>query len=258
MTQTLAAWQNLAKAAAITATSYETTLPPENTIDDIGAASTAWQTLAGVTTATITYVLDEPGSSVRVIGLFRTNLSPYAQITATITRESVETWTQTLAGPAIGYGQVVFVLTGVEYADSVEIEIIDDQNTKGCLNVPLVFIGDAWLPEWSVTAASTDGWVPETNIQRTRGGQVYQTLLSNARELSFEFAAIDPDEASAAPREMARLSGMGINVLFIADANRNAADRDAIFGRITSMKPFGYLPGETGIRTWAATIVERM
>ena len=45
------AWQNLAKNATITAGSAATNLAASNVATDIGASSTAWQTVYGVVTA---------------------------------------------------------------------------------------------------------------------------------------------------------------------------------------------------------------
>lgn len=258
MTQTLMAWTNLAKLATVSATSTESGLPAENTLNDIGAPSTAWQSEAGTTTATLTYTLNDPGSAVRVIGIFRINATDQAQITATITLDSVETWTYTLSGPVTGYGQVVFVLTEDEPADSVAITIEDAGNPDGYLNVPLVMIAPAWLPTWPVSPASADNWAPEVNRQITRGGQVYQTSLSNPRTYSFEFGAVDPDETYAAAREIGRLASMGVNVLFIPNAEGAYVKQDAIFGIVSTVRPYGFLPGPGGVRTWGATITERL
>lgn len=257
MTQTLMAWQNVAKAATVSATSAEATLPVTNMLNDIGDASTGWQSVAGVTTATLTFTLDTT-HTVRVIALFRTNLSPFAQVRVTITYDGGETWTGTMAGPAVGYGQVLFILSDAEYADTVEIEIEDTGNTQSFLNVPLVFIGDAWLPTWSVSPSSSDNWAPEINRQITRGGQVYQTSLSNPRTYSFEFGAVDPDETYAAAREIGRLASMGVNVLFIPNAEGAYVKQDAIFGIVSAVRPYGFLPGPGGVRTWGATITERL
>lgn len=258
MTQTLLAWTNIAKLAKIVASSSEKLMPPENTINDIGDASVGWQTLYGTVSADLTYTLDAAGSTVRTIGLFRTNLSATAQITATITYNGVETWTDTLAGPAAGYGQVVFVLEAPEYADSVTIEIVDTNNPDLFINVPLVFIGDAWLPTYSVSSSLADGWEPNQNIQKTRGGQEYVTQLSNPRSVEFEFGAVLSDEAYAAAKEIERLSGLGINVLFIPDSEWSDIKYDAVFGRISNARRMGVLPGPGRVRVWGATITERL
>lgn len=258
MTQTLAAWQNLGKLATISATSAVSGLPAENTINDIGDASTAWQTELGVTTATITYTLATAGSTVRVVGLFRTNLTSQAQITLTINFDGGEVYTETLAGPTVGYGQVVFILPETEYADSVEIEIVDATNPDSVLNIPLVFIGDAWLPEWSASPSSSDGWAGVANVLTTRGGQIYQTMLANPRVATFEFAAMTPADTFAAAREIGRLASLGINVLFIIDAEGDNVAQEAIFGIVSNVRPFGFLPGAVGMRTWGATVTERL
>lgn len=256
-TQTLIAWTNIAKLATVAATSSETLMPPEMTVNDIGDASTAWQSLAGVTTATLTYTLSVAGSSVLVIGLFRSNLSSTAQITAVITYDGIETWMDTLSGPVVGRGQVVFVLPSAEYADSIAIEIVDDDNPDGFLNVPLVFIGNAWLPTYGVAPSMTGAWIPQQNNQTTRGGQEYTTQLSNARTLNFEFGAILSDEHYAGAEEVSRLAGLGINVLVIPDANSDAVQYDAIFGKMQA-GPMGVVPGASRMRTWRATVTERL
>ena len=258
MTQTVIGWVNLAKLATITATSSDDALPPENMVNEIGSASTAWQTVAGVTNATLTFTFDDPGLPVRTIGLFRTNLTTQAQITATITLDSVETWTETLAGPAVGYGQVVFITVEAENADSLTIEIDDPSNPDAFLNVPLVFIGDAWLPTYSIAPSSADTWAPEVNRLTTRGGQLYQTQLANPRSLAFEFGAVDRDEAYTAAREINRLAALGLNVLVIPDGDGDYVKYEAVFGTITNCRPFGYLPGASGTRTWGATVTERL
>jgi hypothetical protein len=256
-TQSLIAWTNLAKLASVTATSSEALFPPANTINDIGAPSTGWQSADTVLTASLEYTLAVAGSTVDVIGIFRTNLSDTAQVTATIRYSGVDIWTETKAGPAPGYGQVVFILPGGRYADRVTIAIDDPDNDDNHLNVPLVFIGPAWLPEYSFAPSLTDGWEPLQNTLKTRGGQVYPTLLSNPRTLGFEFAAITPDDTYTAAREIARLAGMGGNFLVIADANGDEIKRDAVFGTLASARAMGTVPGTT-IRTWAGTVSERL
>lgn len=255
--QTIIGWVNIAKLASIVASSAEDLLPPENTINDIGAPSAGWQTADGVTSASIEYTFDQEGSSVRMVGIFRSNLTPNAQINVTITHGGSDTWTGTLAGPRAGYGQVVFILPETEYADSVTIEIEDAENPDGHINVPLVFIGDAWLPTYSVSPSLNDGWQPQQNIQLTRGGQAYVTELSNPRVMSFDFGAIAQDEAYTAPRELARLAGLGTNVLIIPDGNADEIQYEAIFGMITAPRPMGTVPG-TRLRTWSATVTERL
>ena len=256
MTQTAIAWINLAKLATIAASSYDTAYPPENTVDDQGAPTLGWQTVAGTRNASITYTMAVSGSLVKVIGLFRTNLMPNATVTATVTYASVDVWTETLAGPASGYGQVVFILPDAEYADTVTIEIDDPDNTDGRLNIPLVFIGNAWLPTYSVAPSKTDGWSPIVNAQRSRGGSLFQTSLSNPRVKSFEFSAIPEDEGYTAAMELARYQSMAVNVLFIEDIEGDNVKYDAIFGPL-SARPFGVLAGASRIRTWGATIEER-
>jgi hypothetical protein len=258
MTQSAIGIINLAKLAGVTATSYEVALPPENVLTDIGAASTAWQTLAGVTNASITFTMATPGSLVKGIGLFRTNMSPTAQISATVTSGGIDVWTETLSGPAAGYGQVVFVLPEVESADSITIEIDDPDNPRDHLNVPLVFIGDMWLPTYSFAPSLTAGWEPQTNVQQSRGGQVSYTSLANPRILNFEFGAIPENEGYIHAFEIARYQSMGVNVLVIPDIEGDYVKYDAVFGTLTASRPFGVLPGGSRIRTWAGTVKERL
>lgn len=257
MTQTLLAWTNVLKTAAISATSSDPGLPPENTITDIGGAQAAWQSANGVTNASLIYVLATAGTPVNVIGIFRTNLTDVAQITATITYGGIDTWTKTIAGPAVGYGQVIFVLDSAEYADEITIAIDDPSNPNGFLNVPLAFASDGWTPTYNIDPTFADTWRPIQNVLTTRGGQVYPTMLSNARSATFAMPAVTETQAYTSGREIERLRGLGINVLFIPDTEGAEVKRDAVFGLVSDTRPMGVLQGASRIRTWGATVTER-
>lgn len=255
MTQTLLAWTNLAKAADVVASNEEAAYPATNTLQDIGSPSVGWQTEPSVTTASLEYTLAVAGSEVLVVGLFRTNLTSLATITVTGTYGGIDTWTETLSGPVTGIGQVIFVLAAREFTDVVTIEIADPTNPDGKLNVPLVFIGDAWVPTYSIAPDFTDGWLPQRNTLTSRGGQKYITLLANPRMASFSFQAIPTTEAYAAAREIARLAGLGINVLMVPNTG-GAIQYEAVFG-IVETRSMGMLSGSS-YRTWSVNIEERL
>lgn len=257
MSQTLLAWVNLAKLASVSATSAETANPASNTKNDSGAASLGWQTLAGVTTATLTYTLATPGSTVRVIGLFRTNLNAAATITATITYNSGTAWAGVLSGPAMGYGQVVFVLPSNMAADVISIAIANSTNPDGFINVPLVFIGASSIPEWAVSPSLEAAWSPSSNIQTSRGGQKFITAIATPRVVAFDFSAMTDADTYAIAMELSRLEYLGQNVLMIPDIDASTVKYDAVFGIVTASRPVGAIPGASRIRTWGSTIEER-
>lgn len=250
-------WVNLAKLASVVATSAEADNPASNTKNDSGAASLGWQTLASVTTATLTYTLAAPGSIVRVIGLFRTNLNSAATITATITYNGGTAWTGVLSGPAVGYGQVVFVLPSNTAADVVTIAIANSTNPDGFINVPLVFIGASSIPEWSVSPSLEAAWSPSSNIQASRGGQKFITAIAAPRVVTFDFSAMTDADTYAIAMELSRLQYLGQNVLMVPDIDASTVKYDAVFGIITGSRPVGALRGASRIRTWGATIEER-
>ncbi len=249
---------NLIKAATLTATSSEATMPPDNLADDRGAAASGWQSASGVTTATLTATLASD-SNVRAVGLFRSNLWIGATVNLTVRHSGVDVWTATLSGPQPGYGQVVFVRTeGAVLADTVVVEIIDSSNPDGFLNVALMYAGDLWLPTYGIGPDS--GYNVDSNSIEmvSRGGQEYVTLLYQQRRFDFALEAVVSSEAWAYAGEIMRLSPLGGNFLFVPDIGSTEIGREPVFGRIKKLGDVKWRAGLVDIRQWSGSVLERL
>lgn len=79
MGNSLLAWTNVCKTAALTATSAEVALPVTNLSTDQGSAASAWQSLAGALAPTVT-ITPAAATTMRAVGVFRTNLTSSASV----------------------------------------------------------------------------------------------------------------------------------------------------------------------------------
>lgn len=248
---------NLVKTATISATSEEVDMPATKVTNDYGAASTGWQTLAAVTTATLTITMATAGSYVSAIGIFRTNLSATAQITTTIIRLGSPIYTSVVTGVAAGYGQVVALMGSPTMCDSITIEIVDTSNPDGFLNVPLAFAGPIFEPTYPIGRDATYG--RQTAIAETvsRGGSEFPRFLHDKRFYKFQIIATDT-EAWEDVAEIDRLSRLGGNVLLIPDTASSYLQKEAIYGRLTQTLDVNFSLGAVVTRSWGGMLTERI
>lgn len=258
MTRTLIGYSNLAKTATLSATSAEAALPVTNLAEDRGSASLGWQTLAGVTSATITCTFEYAGSDVRLIGLFNTNFMPNASLTITGTLSGGTVWSDVITASPSGYRQAISFVLPTTAMDSVTIAIDDPTNPDGFLNAAQLFIGDAFAPALSISGQSSYGSRSDVKRQKTRGGQTYNTLQSRARVFTFDLGAVTDAEAMLSVAEIDRLAALGGNILFIPDHESTYRDREALFGELTESKDVSFSLGARNYRSWGGMITERL
>lgn len=245
----------------ITATSEVSGMSGSNVAGNIGSSATAWQTLAGVTTATLTITLN-PASSLTLslwqgFGLFRTNLSPSASIVLALGGVTVAT----LAGPTAGYGQVVSLLSVPSAsigATSLTIAITDSTNTDGHLNIPMVFAGPLFIPEIGHSYRSNFGREDRTDVTTSLGGQEYAQSRWSKRFVTMDFDAMVSAEIIASAMEIDRLSRLGGNILAVRDRTSTVLAQEAVFGRLLSTAAFGYPTNSASILGWSAKVTERL
>lgn len=248
---------NLVKTATISATSEETYLPATNVAGDIGAASMGWQTLATVTTATLTITMDTPGSYVSAIGIFRTNLSATAQITITITYSGGPVYSEVFTGVSAGYGQVVALMGSATLCDSITIAIVDGSNPDGFLNVPLAFAGPLFEATYPIMQDATYGRQTATAELISRGGSEFPRFLHDKRFWKFQIAATDT-EAFENVAEIDRLARLGSNILFVPDTASDYLQQEAIFGRLRETLDINFALGAVKTRSWGGMVTERI
>lgn len=250
---------NVAKTATITpSTAWEPALPPDNMLTDQGGPSTAFQTRPGVTVTGLVVTL-AGGASVRAIVLARTNLTMTANISiAGFDALGGQPIDATAFGPSTGYQQVVCVLSSASVVDTITIDIDDPANPDGFLNIPLLWIGDCWAPTTGFAPSSDVGFEPTVARRRSRGGQVFQTQLSNPRTFAFQFQAVNDADVWPYVGEIQRVASMGSNMLWVPDATATEINREAILGMVTDGGRMSWPENSVGIRRWSGKIEERL
>lgn len=231
----------------------------ENLRLGLGNAAAAWQTPAGTTSASVLLACNE-AVPYRVICAARTNLTASALL-----RVRIGTAASYLASPAYdsglvpadvgtGIGQAIHVLPSAVTAPVLLLDILDPSNPDGFLNIPLLWAGDA--AAFNLGYASTESRVVRRQDVETRGGTVLPQPLSVAR--AWQITApllLDAQGAWWAPLEAAAAASR--NILFIPRLAAGAPAREAIVGLLQG-GPRGFVGGSGQLRSWSATITERL
>lgn len=263
MSNTVLAWNNYITSASLVAGSAAASLPVQNLQNDIGSASTGWQTAAGVITnaagAWFRATPATPAQTWRALGIFRCNLTPAATVTLELWNSAGPTLVSSVAAQVVaGYGQAVAILPADTTADYCEVHIDDPTNPDGFVNVALAYGGPAWLPatgaSWDTTVGRDDS-VTETV---SRGGQEYPVLLWQRRRWDLALDGIRQSELWADIGELDRISRAGGNVLFVPDQTSSTMQQEAVFGRLQSTADVTFPYSGADRRAWRASITERL
>jgi hypothetical protein len=252
---------NLVKTGALTAGSSAVNMPVTNLQIDTGAASTAWQTVAGVVTnaAGANFRITPPRQLWRLFGLFRTNLQRSATVTFSLyLNPSTLVWSGAATGPLPGYGQCIVTAPQDTLADYCVVSIDDPGNPDGFINVPLAFAGPAWFPEIGQTWNSAVGRDSQVDEMISRGGQEYPTYRYQQRRWEVDFDALRDSEVWSSAQELDRVSRYGGNILFAPDYASANLSAEAVFGRVTSTADVSYIAGYADRRAWKFRCKERL
>ena len=263
-------YQNYAKDAVIAANSVDDTatgLDPDQVANDQGSPQYAWQTAAGgLTLATGAFLSIKPrtpAQSWRAVALAGTNLTPQSTVNIALWNDNngspVAVYGTTVAGPPRSYRQVVHVLPSNTTADFLQIYVNDPGNADNFINVPLVYCGPLWIPQYGRTYQSTFGRVDRTDQQQTQGGQEFPSHRWQKRYVALTF-----DSTSASTElwqdamEIDRIARLGGNVLAIPNIDSTDINYEAVFGQLRTSDQMTY-----GLRTaarvaWNARITERL
>lgn len=265
ITNSLIAWNNYAKNATITATSAASSFPASNVAGDLGAPSSGWQTVYGVTTsaggAVLTITPTNSGLTWDLLGIFRTNLTASATVTFSlysyIGGTPAVTWTTGAVQMTSGNGQYL-VYTGGVVADFLQISFNDANNPDGYINVPLVFGGSAWDPLGVISFNSTFGRDTSQVITTSRGGQEYPTFYYQQRRWNVAIDTIRESEAWSYVDQLMQVAAIGSNVLLIPDVNSPYLQKQAVFGLLKSSSDISYPSGASDRRKWSFQVTERL
>lgn len=252
----LLAWINAVKTATLIATSAEPPLPVTNLTNDQGPPSMGWQTALGVTTALLTVVLPVR-TSIRVLGLFRSNFTSAAVVTSSLYTMpgSALVGTKTLT---VSNGTASGLLTSPISADFINISITDTTNPDGFLNVPLGFVGPGWQTLSPMSYSNTMGRDDLTDSIITRGGQQFNDMRATLRRWEYALDGVRASETFTQLDVLDRASRVGGNVLVIPDITSvNMADEIA-FGTLKATADVGYPFSAADRRSWRARLLERL
>lgn len=251
----LFAWINSVKTATLIATAAEANLPVTNVSNDQGSPAQAWQTPAGVTTASLTIVLPVR-TSLRVFGFYRTNLTSAAVVSASLyTTPTALVGTQTMS---VSNGAATGVLTAALSADFVIISITDTTNPDGFLSIPLAFAGIAWQPLTALSYSTTMGRDDLSDTIITRGGQQWINMRATSRRWELALDGVRESEAFTQLDALDRASRTGSNVLVVPNISGANMAAEAAFGVLKGTADIGWPYAAADRRSWRARLTERL
>lgn len=241
------------------ATSAETTLPVTNLQVDQGDTGSAWQTLAGVTTATLTVSPALVGLPWRVMSLHRTNLTSAASITFQLyNNPSTLVFSQALSGPADGSGQVICVAPADQIADYLRVTIADPGNPLACLSTALAYTGPVWIPASGIAAGTTHARDANEVPFVSRGGQEYPIPTFQQRRWNVELTGIRASEAWANLDVLMKFAALADNILVIPNTVSATLTSEVVFGMFKKTSDVGFADTTGDRRTFHASSTERL
>jgi len=256
---TALAWNNYVLTSVLVAQAGGQALPVTNLQIEVGDPSTAWQTDAGQTHATLYIVPPTTQSLWRAWALCRTNLTSSATVTVTLyNNPSLFVWNASFDGIEPGFGQAVFIGDTDRKADWCSIDINDPGNTDGFLNIPLVYAGPAWLPLTGLAYETTFGGDAGIDETISRGGQEYPKFRYDRRRGELAFMGIRQSEVMGQLAELQSTARRGNNILCVPDVTSETMTQEAIYGRVFATSDVGFPHAAADRRSWRARITERV
>lgn len=260
----LLGWPNRVPGGTVTASAEVVGLGAGNLQNDQGNPDAAWQTPVGVTEARLRLDAGYTGYW-RLFGVFRTNLGLQAQVRwrvwqgtdyADAALEYDSGYVD--AGVVFGFGQHVHVAPADAVGRCCQFDVYDPLNPDGFLNVPLLYAGPAWQPRRNFGFASTMGRVSAGARTVTRGGAVYPRLDWMARTWDLALPAVASGEVWGRVMSLDEHARRGNNVLFVPAPASADLNRESLFGTLEPSAQVGYGGPSREVRTWRATLTERL
>ncbi len=200
----------LPSEVGITATSEHT--PATNMLENGG--SSAWESVSGVKTATITLTQDDL-AAVNCVVLNKVNLSPAAMVTVKFFSGNTEVFNTGTVQAATYIPAYEFIpgitpfgvpleevtnyptfrvwLDTVYIANTVEITVSDELNEDGYLSIGRLFVGEYFSPEVNLEYGVKMTFVDDTKFTRTSAGYFARPGTITKR-LTIDLATLSTDE----------------------------------------------------------------
>lgn len=120
----------------------------------------------------------------------------------------------------------------------LRIEIEDEANPEGYIELGRLFVGRAWRPQHNASVGATTGWESDTTVQRALSGTPYFDRKAGRRVTRFELNVLSRDEAMAGVFELQRRAGLDGELLLVWDQHdlMNLLRRSYL-GRLRQLSP---------------------
>lgn len=124
------------------------------------------------------------------------------------------------AEDAEGYTtNITHIIPVLAYYRYWRIDILDDTNPAGYIQLGRVFLGSAWQPTRDAEIGLALGWETSTTSQKALSGTKYFQRRNPYRVTKFTLSVIDIDEALAKAFEIDKRMGIDGEVMFVQDTN---------------------------------------
>ncbi|MFS8973854.1 hypothetical protein PO002_04970 [Cupriavidus necator] len=139
-----------------------------------------------------------------------------------------------LAYPSI----LLIVLPRLTPGRYIRIDIEDEGNPDGYVELGRLFVGRAWQPQYNAKWGASVGWETDTTPQRALSGALYFDRKAARRVTRFELGHLSNDEAMSRVFETQRRAGVDGEILLVWDQddliNRL---RRSYLGRLRQLSP---------------------
>jgi hypothetical protein len=124
------------------------------------------------------------------------------------------------AEDAEGYTtNVTHIISQLAYYRYWRIQIIDETNADGYIQLGRVFLGSAWQPTRDAEVGLALGWESATTVQKALSGTKYFQRRNPYRVTRFTLNVIDIDEALSMAFEIDKRMGIDGEILWIQDTS---------------------------------------
>lgn len=117
---------------------------------------------------------------------------------------------------------LTYILPRSMNARYIRVEISDELNTAGYVQIGRVFAADGWQPVRNIIYGASLSWESRTEVQEALSGAEYFNIRPAPRIAKVELAQMSQDEAMSAAFDMQRRMGVHDEVLFVWDPDDTA------------------------------------
>ena len=133
---------------------------------------------------------------------------------------------------------LVYVLPRSINAQYIRVELSDETNEAGYVQVGRMFCADGWQPTRNMAYGSSLAWEDPSEVQEALSGAEYFNARSKRRVARFGLESMTEDDAMSRASDIQRRMGITQEVLFAWDADDTVhALRRQFLGRLRTLSP---------------------